>query len=185
MLLLGVVGFCALLAEGAAADWSATYLRQSVGTSAGLAATGYAGFTGAMLLARLCGDALRTRIPGPRLLPASAGLATAGLLLGLALATPAAGVVGFALMGAGLAVVVPIVFGVAGQLDTGRTGLPAATSLARVNTLSYLGFLAGPPLVGAVAQGTGLRAALLVPAALTAAIVPLSRLALRTPAGPH
>lgn len=179
VLLLGAVGFAGLLAEGAAADWSATYLRDSTGSTPGQAAAGYAGFTAAMLLGRLCGDTLRARIAARRLLTGSAALAAAGLLAGLAIGGTTAGVVGFTLLGAGLAVVVPIVFAAAGQLHPDRTGLPAATSLARVNTLSYLGFLAGPPLVGLLAHLTGLRAALLLPALLAAAVVPLARRALR------
>lgn len=179
VLLLGAVGFAGLLAEGAAADWSATYLRESAGSSAGQAAAGYAGFSAAMLISRLFGDALRARVPAVRLLSVSAALAAAGLLAGVVIGGTAAGVVGFTLLGAGLAVIIPIVFAAAGQLPEDRTGLPAATSLARVNTLSYVGFLAGPPLVGLLAHGVGLRAALLVPALLAAAVVPLARRALR------
>lgn len=178
VLLLGAVGFACLLGEGAAADWSATYLRESVGTSAGLAAVGYAGFSAAMLTGRLFGDTLRSRVRAARLLPISAALAALGLLVGLVAGGAAAGIAGFTVLGAGLAVVIPIVFAAAGQLHPDRTGLPAPISLARVNTLSYLGFLAGPPLVGAVAQLTGLRAALLIPAGLAAAVVPLARRAL-------
>ena len=178
VLLLGAVGFACLLGEGAAADWSATYLRDSVGTSAGLAAVGYAGFSAAMLTGRLFGDTLRSRVRAARLLPISAALAALGLLVGLVAGGAAAGIAGFTVLGAGLAVVIPIVFAAAGQLHPDRTGLPAPISLARVNTLSYLGFLAGPPLVGAVAQLTGLRTALLIPAGLAVAVVPLARRAL-------
>ena len=179
VLLLGAVGFAGLLAEGAAADWSATYLREDAGSSAGQAAAGYAGFTAAMLVSRLFGDALRARIAPLRLLSVSVALAAAGLLVGLAVGGPVAGIVGFTLLGAGLAVNIPIVFAAAGTLPAERTGLPPATSLARVNTLSYLGLLAGPPLVGLLAHGVGLRAALLLPALLAAAVVPLARRALR------
>lgn len=159
VLLLGAVGFACLLGEGAAADWSATYLREDTGSTAGQAAVGYAGFSAAMLVGRLAGDALRARLPAGQLLTGSAVLAAAGLLGGLAVGGTAAGIVGFTLLGAGLAVVIPIVFAAAGQLHPDRTGLSAATALARVNTLSYLGFLAGPPLVGLLAHTTGLRAA--------------------------
>ena len=82
------------------------------------------------------------------------------------------------LFGAGLAVVVPILFAAAGRLPEERTGLPAATALARVNTLGYLGFLAGPSLVGLLAGLSGLRAALLLPALLAAAVALLAGRAL-------
>lgn len=178
VLLLGAVGFACLLGEGAAADWSATYMRVSAHSGAGLAAAAYAGFSAAMLCGRIIGDRLRARIPATRLLPVSAGAASAGLLCGLIVGGPAAGIAGFTVFGAGLAVVIPIIFSAAGNLPVRRTGMPAPRALARVNTLSYLGLLAGPPLVGAVASVTGLRVSLLLPAALAGMVAVLARPAL-------
>lgn len=180
VLLLGVIGFACMLGEGAALDWSAKYMRDSVQTSPALAALAYAGFSAAMFVGRVAGDRLRARTAARRLLPASAALAMAGLLFGLAAGGPVATIVGFTLFGAGLAVMVPIVFATAGQLPLAATGMPPATALARVTTLSYLGFLAGPALVGALAGLSSLRVALLLPVALLAIIIILARPALRT-----
>jgi predicted MFS family arabinose efflux permease len=174
VLLLGVVGFAALLAEGAAGDWSALYLRTEAGAGPGTAAAAYAAFSAAMLVGRVLGDRLRARVPAVRLLAGSAGVAALGLAAGLAVGGVAAGVVGFAVLGAGLAVIVPVVFAAGGTLPPERTGMPAARALGRVNTLSYLGLLAGPPIVGAVAGAVGLRAALVVPVVLAAAIAVLA-----------
>jgi len=184
VLLLGVVGFACLLGEGAAADWSATYITDGTHSSSTIAATAYAGFSAAMLVGRIFGDRVRARFPAPRLLPASAGAAATGLFLGLVAGGPVAGVVGFTVFGGGLAVIIPILFSAAGNLPVELTGLPAGRSLARVNTLSYLGFLAGPPIVGAAASVVGLRTALLLPVALTALVVLLSPAALSATAPP-
>lgn len=180
VLLLGVIGFACMLGEGAALDWSAKYMRDSVQTSPALAALAYAGFSAAMFVGRVAGDRLRARTAARRLLPTSAALAMAGLLFGLAAGGPVATIVGFTLFGAGLAVMVPIVFATAGQLPLAATGMPPATALARVTTLSYLGFLAGPALVGVLAGLSSLRVALLLPVALLAIIIVLARPALRT-----
>jgi len=178
VLLLGTVGFACLLGEGAAADWSATYLKDATGSSAAVAALAYAGFSAAMLIGRTFGDRLRARAPSTRLLPVSAGAAAIGLVLGLLVGGPTAGILGFTAFGAGLAIIVPTLFAAAGNLPFMLTGLPAGRALARVNTLSYLGFLAGPPLVGALASLVGLRTALLLPVALTAVVALLSPSAL-------
>lgn len=184
VLLLGAVAFACMLGEGAAADWSATYLRTSTHTSPGLAAVGYAGFSAAMLAGRLTGDRLRTVVRPSRLLPLSASLAALGLLAGIGAGSTAVGIAGLTAFGAGLALVIPIVFAAAGDLPPRRTGMPAPRALARVSTLGYLGFLAGPPLVGGLASLTSLRFALVLPVILAAAVVPLARPALRRAADP-
>jgi MFS family permease len=162
--LLGAIGFCALLSEGAAYDWSAVYLRGSLGTSEGFAVSAYAGFTLTMTVGRLLGDRLRARFGSRRLLGSAALVAAAGLGAGLALHQTVAAVIGFAILGAGLSCIVPIVFGAAG----GASGLPSGPAIAVVSTVGYLGFIAGPPLIGGLAELSSLPAALVLVVALTA-----------------
>jgi hypothetical protein len=58
---------------------------------------------------------------------------------------------------------------------TGRVrGIPPGSGLAAVTAVGYTGFLAGPPLIGLVAQITSLRAALGLVAALGVLIVVLA-----------
>jgi MFS family permease len=178
VLLLGAVGFACLLGEGASADWSAAYMRGSAHSSAGVAAAAYAGFSAAMLGGRIIGDRLRARFRPGQLLTIPAVAAAAGLLCGLAFGGPAAGIAGFTLFGGGLAIIIPIIFHAAGNLPERRTGMPAARALARVNTLSYLGFLAGPPIVGAIASATGLRFALVLPVTCAGLVAVLAKPAL-------
>jgi HAD superfamily hydrolase (TIGR01509 family) len=169
LLLLGVAAFFTLLAEGAAADWSAVYLDGSLGARAGAAALGYTAFSLAMVASRLSGDRLNEGL-GPAVLARGGGLlAAAGLAAALVVGTTPAALVGFAAMGAGLGVVVPVIFRTAGSTP----GIRPGTGIAAVSTIGFLGFLAGPPTIGITAEAIGLRAALglVVAASVFAAIV--------------
>jgi predicted MFS family arabinose efflux permease len=173
---LGVLVFCCLVGEGAAADWSSVYLRDSLGTTAGFAAAGYAAFSVAMVAGRLVGDRLAARLGPVRLVRFSGGLAAAGLAAALLVGHPVAGVLGFACLGAGLSGIAPQVFSAAGNQDAARAG----RAIARVASIGYLGFLTGPVLIGAAAGLVGLPRALAIPA-LLALFVALAARALRPP----
>jgi hypothetical protein len=97
-------------------------------------------------------------------------VATIGLAAALLIAKPAAGVAGFACLGAGVAVVVPSVFRAAGS----GHGVAAATALAAVTTVGYSGFLVGPPVIGAIAGVTSLPAALTLVLAATLLVAALA-----------
>ncbi|MBW8483502.1 MFS transporter [Actinomadura sp. PM05-2] len=167
--MLGVIGLCSFVGEGAMADWSAVYLKEDLGTGPGLAGLGYAGCAVAMAAGRLAGDAVVARFGPVPVLRAGSLVAATGLGAGLLLAHPAAAVTGFTLFGLGVAVVAPVTFSAAGNLP----GVPAATGIARVTSLGYLGLLGGPPVIGLLAEGAGLPWALAVPAVLAAMIVVL------------
>lgn len=156
LIALGVLAFCIMMGEGAMADWSGLFLKQVAGAGDGLASAGYAAFSLAMMLGRFTGDSLTLRLGPERLVRGSGVLAAAGLLLALITAHPYAAVLGFAAVGAGFATVIPQVFSAAGRVKETSPGL----ALAAVTTLGYGGFLLGPPLIGFVAEGIGLRGAL-------------------------
>jgi MFS family permease len=171
---LGILAFCCLLAEGAATDWSAVYVEDSLDAPAGQAALAFAAFSATMTLGRLVGDRLAGRFGSVRLLRISGLLAGVGLGGALLLAVPGAAIAGFAFLGAGLSVVIPIVFRSAAATPGGAAG----PSLAAVSTLGYLGFLAGPPLVGGLAELTSLPVAMSIVvlcAASTAALAGATR----------
>jgi MFS family permease len=163
VLFLGVLAFCCLVGEGAAADWSSVYLRDSLGSSPWFAAAAYAAFALAMTAGRFAGDRLAARFGPVALVRASALLAAAGLFLAVAVPLPVAGVAGFGCLGAGLACIAPQVFSAAGNRDPARAG----RALARVAGMGYAGFLVGPVAIGAAAQLSTLRWALLIPFILT------------------
>jgi predicted MFS family arabinose efflux permease len=149
---LGAVAFAALLAEGAVFDWSGIYMDDEAGSSEALAPAALAAFSGCMGIGRLAADRLVTRRGSPAVAGAGALLAAAGLGLALVTANPPAAISGFALMGAGLSAVFPLALRAAGSAGS--------TDLAAVSTVGYAGFLAGPPLIGLVAEASSLRAAL-------------------------
>ncbi|CAM5272089.1 MFS transporter OS=Streptomyces tendae OX=1932 GN=GUR47_32730 PE=4 SV=1 [Streptomyces tendae] len=150
-LLIGAVGFCAVFAEGASLDWSAVYLRDELETSAGLAAACTTGFTLTMALARLAGDKVVDRFGAVRTVRVSGVLATLGGLLVVAGGHPAVAMTGFALMGLGIAVVVPLCFAAAG-----RAGSNPSLAIAGVATITYTSGLVAPSAIGGLAQATSL-----------------------------
>jgi fucose permease len=153
---LGTLAFCGLLAEGAMGDWSAVYLHDTLQSSPALAATGFAAFSLAMAVGRFAGDRLVVRYGSERVLRTSSAVAALGLAGALAIGRPSAAIAGCGLVGLGISNVIPILFSAAGRV----AGVEAGTALAAVATTGYLGFLAGPPLIGLAADVFGLRVAL-------------------------
>ncbi|HEX7744119.1 MAG TPA: MFS transporter [Micromonosporaceae bacterium] len=181
VLFLGLLAFCCLVGEGAAADWSSVYLRDSLDSSAGFAAVAFATFSLMMTAGRLAGDRLAAAF-GPVTLVRGCGiLAATGLAAAVLIGHPIAAVIGFGCFGAGLSCIVPQVFSAAGNLDPAQAG----RALARVAGLGYLGFLSGPVLIGGAAGLFGLPRALLIPP-LLALFVAATAAALRVsgPRGP-
>ncbi len=111
----GAITFCAFLTEGAMADWSALYLRDTLGTNAAFAAIGFAAFSLSMTLARFGGDALVARLGAARIVAGGGLLSAFGLAMALLWAQPVPALVGFACVGAGMASVAPLVFSAAGR----------------------------------------------------------------------
>ena len=158
---LGLLGLCGQLGEGAAGDWSAVYIR-GLGSSAAVAATGLAAFSITMAAGRVVGDRLAARFGSVVLVRRSGLIAGLGLAGGLLIHSPVAAITGFALLGAGLAGIFPQLVSSAAKLDPESAG----HNIGRIAAVSYTGLLCGPVVIGAVAAGVGLRNALLVPAGL-------------------
>jgi MFS family permease len=167
---LGFAAFACLLCEGAAADWGAVYVDRDLAASAQVAALTYAAFSLAMALTRLVGDRLTARFGPVALVRGGSLLAGGGLALALLVASAPAALAGFACLGAGLATVVPVVFRAAGELP----GATPGRAIAAVTTTGYAGFLAGPPLIGALAEVTRLPVALAVLPVLAVALAALA-----------
>lgn len=163
---LGLLTFCGLLAEGTMADWSAVYFHDALGAIPAIAATGFAAFSLAMAAGRFGGDFLARRLGPGLLLRVSATVAAGGLGGALLLGRTPTAIVGFGLVGLGMANVIPILFSAAGRVP----GIPTGTALAAVATTGYAGYLAGPPLIGLAAEETSLPAALWIVSAVCALI---------------
>ena len=153
---LSAIGFCILLSEGAMADWTAVYLKQVVHAGAGAAAAGYAVFSASMAIFRFLGDLITARL-GPLLTVRTGSLvAAAGLLWALSMHSANWALPGFAATGAGFSVIIPLVFGSGGRVESINPGAGIAT----VTGIGYLGFIAGPPAIGFASQLFTLRYAL-------------------------
>ncbi|MGV9884232.1 MFS transporter [Streptomyces sp. NPDC003006] len=150
-LLIGAVGFCAVFAEGASLDWSAVYLRDVLDSSAGVAAACTTGFTLTMAIARLAGDAVVNRFGAVRTVRAGGALAVLGGLLVVVASHPVMAMGGFALLGLGIAVVVPLAFAAAG-----RSGPNPSQAIAGVATITYTSGLIAPSAIGTLADATSL-----------------------------
>jgi fucose permease len=166
VVVFGLIAFCSYVAEGAAIDWSAVYVHERGGAGAAAAAGAFAGFSLAMAASRLVGDGLAGRFGPVRLARASCVVAIAGLALALLVPGAVTGVIGFALVGAGLAPIVPTAVSAAGDP---RLGDPE-TVISRMLTIAYVGSIIGPALIGFVAGHVGLRGALVIPIGLIACV---------------
>jgi Major Facilitator Superfamily len=158
LLVLGVAAYGAVLCEGAAADWSGVYMRDSVGVSAGLAATGYAALAITMAVGRLAGDALIARWGRCNVVRTGSALAVTGFGLSLVVPTATTSIFGFACLGAGLACMLPAIISAAGE----SSGISSGRAIAAVFSAGAVGLLSGPALIGGAAQVVGLHAALAV-----------------------
>jgi fucose permease len=145
------------------------YLKQEVGMPQSLAALGYAAFAGAMAASRFAGDWLRERYSEQALLRAGAWLAAVAMGAVLLLGTPGVAMVGFVLVGAGLAPVAPILFNAATRVP----GVSRAAAIASVTSIGYAGFMIGPPLIGGLAHASSLTVAMGV-VVVSAALLALS-----------
>ena len=164
---LGAVAFCCAIAEGAMADWSAVYLSQAVKTTASFAALGYAAFSLTMTIGRLLGDRMST-IWSPAFIVRAGGLvATIGFLAAVLTLQPVVVLIGFAAIGIGLANIIPLSFSAAGN----HPGIAPGVGIAGVATIGYAGFLAGPPVIGLIAEATSLRIALIIITVLVGSLV--------------
>ncbi|MEV6396617.1 MFS transporter [Streptomyces sp. NPDC051907] len=150
-IVIGAIGFCAVFAEGASLDWSAVYLRDVLDASAGLAAASTTAFALTMTVARLAGDRIVDRFGPVRTVRTGGVLATAGGLLVVFAPHPAVALTGFAFIGMGVAVVVPLAFAAAG-----RSGPNPSQAIAGVATITYTSGLIAPSAIGAVADATSL-----------------------------
>lgn len=117
---------------------------------------GHAAFAATMAVARFGGDALRTPCSERSLPRASAGLSAAAMAVVLASGSAVVSIAGYALVGAGLAPVVPIPFNAATRVP----GTSRAAAITAVSSIGHAGFMIGPPLIGGLAQALSLTAAM-------------------------
>jgi MFS family permease len=150
---LAAVGVLAAFGEGAATDWSAVFLRSVLHAAAAAAALGYMLFAAGMAMARLVGDRAVDRSSAASVIRTRALLAAGGFAIVAAAPVTAVALVGYAAVGLGVAVLIPLVFAVAER----SPGIVPGQGIAGVATISYAAFFAGPPIIGFIAHATSLR----------------------------
>jgi len=160
--IIGFIAMCGLVAEGSVGDWSGVFIKETIGGTAQQAAIAISVFSATMAIVRLAGDRL-TQLFGPaRLVAIGALVSAAGMASALAIAQPLAAIVGFALLGAGIAATNPVALRAGGS----QPGVASGVGIAAVATTGAIGTTSAPPIIGTVAGIVGLRAALVAIVAL-------------------
>ncbi|MDD1059015.1 MFS transporter [Streptomyces cocklensis] len=165
-LVIGAIGFCGVFAEGGSADWCAVYLRDVANASPAVAALAYTAFSCTMATARLLGDLAVRRLGAVNAIRTGGVVATAGGLLVVLAHAPAPAIAGFALIGVGISVVVPLCFAAAG-----RSGPNPSQAIAGVATVTYTSGLVAPAAIGGIAGATSLTASFCLVTVLTLGLV--------------
>ena len=153
LLRLGVIGFCGMACEGAMFDWSGVYFQTVVVPPEALVTLGYITFMCAMAAGRFTADWLVNHIGRKRMIQLSGLLITLGLSISVAFPFLVPATFGFLLVGFGVSSIVPLIYSAAGKSQTLSPGM----ALAAVSTISFFGFLLGPPIIGFIAEAASLR----------------------------
>jgi MFS family permease len=164
LVVMGLVGAAGFVVEGGTESWSALFLERQLDAQPAVSGLGPGLFGAAMAAGRFAGQAAH-HVSDRVLFAGGAAIAAAGCVLVAVSPNALLALMGFALAGIGISTTAPVVFGAAGR---GRRD--AASAVATATTLGYLGLLVGPPLVGGVAELTGLRVSFLVLAGVAAAV---------------
>jgi predicted MFS family arabinose efflux permease len=167
LVVLGLIAGCTAYGEGAITDWGALHLRETLAATPAVAAAGYAAFSLAMACGRLLGGRLVRSFGATHVLVVGSALAAAGMLAAALAPVASVALVGFALVGLGLANVFPLAIARAGSLGGSK-------GVALASTVGYTGLLGGPPLIGLLVGGVGLPTALTTVSLLAAIAAGLS-----------
>jgi MFS family permease len=172
VLLIGALMFICFLTEGAIADWSAIYMKEEHAVGPFVAVLAYMIFNACMTIGRLAGDSVIRRFGSVPTLVCGGLMGVLGLSIGLFSPNIVVALVGFGVVGLGLSVLVPILISMAGNLSGGDRNV----AIARASACGSIGLMAGPALIGFVAERYDLLFAMLLPVLL---LVILSGIAMR------
>ena len=148
IILLGICSLCTMIGEGGVADWSPIYMTRVTGSAEALAPIGQAALSGGMFLGRGLGDYIRLRFGSIKVVRFGALLAFLGISAALFFPLPGVAIAGFALVGLGVANIIPVVFSEASKVP----GLRPGVGISSVSTIGYSAFLFGPPIIGFISD---------------------------------
>lgn len=166
LILLGLIAFCSMLCEGAMFDWSGIYFKKVIFAKPSLVSAGYTSFMCMMAVTRFLADYFTFRFGFKRIIQVSGLFTMSGLLLAVLLPYLYTAIAGFALVGIGVSSIVPLVYSAAGKSKIMSPGI----AIASVSTISFFGFLVGPPLIGLLAGISSLRLSFAVIAVMGLAV---------------
>ncbi len=166
VVVLGLIVFLDMLSEGAVADWTAVYLRDTLHTTAVIAGLGFTAYLLTMMLTRFAGNYVTNRFAVHHVVPTFAVIAAVGSALGLWIDQPWSVLAGSMCLGVGLALTVPMAFSACGHIP----GVHAGRAIAAVSGIGYTAYVLGPPLIGGLATLSSLHTALFLIPVLLAGI---------------
>ncbi len=158
LLQLGIIGFFSMASEGTMFDWSGIYFKDVVNAPASMVVLGYTSFMIMMAAGRFMADSLISKFGRQRLLQISGLMISAGLFTSVLFPLLVPATIAFMVVGLGVSSIVPTVYSAAGN----QTRVPPGIALATVSSVSFLGFLLGPPLIGYISELAGLRSSFAV-----------------------
>jgi MFS family permease len=153
LLWLGVICFCGMASEGIMFDWSGVYFKEIVKAPGALVVLGYTTFMISMASGRFLSDFLVHKFGPKKVLIISGLVISSGLYMAVFLPYLVPCMIAFMLVGFGVSNMVPIIFNIAGNNEN----VPPGIALTVVTSISFLGFLIGPPLIGFIAEMTSLK----------------------------
>lgn len=150
---LGIIGFFSMASEGTMFDWSGIYFKDVVKAPSSLVILGYASFMVMMASGRFLADYIISKIGRKRLLQISGIMISTGLYTAVLFPNIVTSTIAFMIVGLGVSSIIPSVYSAAGRHST----IPPGIALATVASVSYFGFLMGPPVIGHISNAFGLR----------------------------
>lgn len=169
ILYLGLMVFFAALCEGGMFDWSGVYFKEVVGEQ--VFTLGYLLFMSFMAFSRFYSDRLSEKLGLQKTYLLGSLIVTAGMLIAIIFPYYWPVLIGFSLVGIGVAAVFPMTFGLAGKSKKYSPGM----AISIISTYGIIGMLIGPPLVGYLAHAIGLRYAFILFILSGLMLIPLSK----------
>lgn len=150
---LGIIGFCCMASEGVMFDWSGVYFKEVVKAPGALVVLGYASYMIMMASGRFLGDGLIHKFGAKLVLQISGFMISIGLFIAVFFPYIIPCTFSFMMVGLGVSTIVPTLYSVAGK----NPSVPPGEALTIVSSVSFLGFLMGPPVIGYIAELSSLR----------------------------
>ncbi len=153
LILLGIIGFCSMASEGIMFDWSGVYFKDVIKVPGSLVILGYTSFMIMMASGRFFGDGLINRFGRKKVMQISGIMISSGLFTAVIFPFIIPSTIAFMVVGLGVSTIIPTLYSIAGKHPT----IPTGEALTAVSSVSFLGFLLGPPVIGHIAELFGLR----------------------------